>query len=173
QAKHGVQLAAETPSPLQVSLQKCYSPPWELALQRWLEAIAPGPRTFARPSRRGADRDDIVLPGRRREGWTLHIVLDTSGSMESEFPVCLGAIAAFSESVGIESVHILQCDTDVTADEFIDPAKLAGFRISGLGGSDMSPGMLRLAKDTQVENVLVLTDGYIDFPRERPPYEVL
>ena len=53
------------------------------------------------------------------------------------------------------------------------PPGLAGFRISGLGGSDMSPGMLRLAKDTQVENVLVLTDGYIDFPRERPPYEVL
>jgi predicted metal-dependent peptidase len=173
QAKQGVLLTPEAPSPLQISLQRCYSPPWELALQRWLEAIAPGPRTFARPSRRGADHPDIVLPGRRREGWTLHIVLDTSGSMESEFPVCLGAIAAFSESVGIEQVHILQCDTDVTADEFIDPARLAGFRISGLGGSDMSPGMLRLAKDSQVENVIVLTDGYIDYPKERLPYETL
>ena len=41
-----------------------YAPPWQLALQRWLDAIAPGPRSYARPSRRGgADRTDVALPG--------------------------------------------------------------------------------------------------------------
>ena len=29
------------------------------------------------------------------------------------------------------------------------------------------PGMLRLAQDTQVENVLILSDGYIDYPQNR------
>ena len=163
----------ERPSALEVALQRCYRPPWEMALQRWLETIAPGPRTFARPSRRAGDREDVVLPGRRREGWTLHIVLDTSGSMEETFPVALGAIAAFSESVGIAQVHILQCDVDVTADEFVDIEKLSRFRIAGLGGSDMSPAMRRLARDTQVEAAVVLTDGYIYIPEERMPYEVL
>jgi putative metallopeptidase-like protein len=51
-------------------------PPWEAALQRWLDAAGPGPRSYARPSRRGADRSDIVLVGRRREERRLHVVLE-------------------------------------------------------------------------------------------------
>jgi hypothetical protein len=71
-------------------LRTYYRPPWEMVLQQWLEAVAPGPRTYARPSRRSGDRTDVVLAGRRREGWTLHIVLDTSGSMVGEIPRVLG-----------------------------------------------------------------------------------
>ena len=63
------------------ALRGLYRTPWEMALQRWLEAVAPGERTFTRASRRGAQRTDVVLPGRRREGWILNVVLDTSGSM--------------------------------------------------------------------------------------------
>ena len=33
-----------------------------------MDAVAPGERTYARPSRRSGDRSDVVLPGRRREG---------------------------------------------------------------------------------------------------------
>ena len=68
------------------ALRGIYRTPWELALQRWLESVAPGDRTFARASRRGAGRADIVLPGRKREGWILNIVLDTSGSMTARDP---------------------------------------------------------------------------------------
>src|SRR5262249_11425385 len=53
------------------ALKSSYVPPWEMALQQWMEAVVPGPRTFSRPSRRGADRADVVLPGRKRQGWTL------------------------------------------------------------------------------------------------------
>jgi hypothetical protein len=45
------------------ALRGIYRTPWEVALQRWMESVAPGERTFARPSRRGADRADVVLPG--------------------------------------------------------------------------------------------------------------
>jgi predicted metal-dependent peptidase len=155
------------------ALRTLYRPPWELALQRWLEAVAPGPRTYVRPSRRGAERLDVVLSGRRREGWTLHIVLDTSGSMAGEFPVVLGAIASFCESVNVAQVRILQCDVDVTRDEMTPVEDLQNFVIAGLGGSDMSPAMWRLAEDPEVEAALVLTDGYIDYPGEPMPYEVL
>lgn len=63
-----------------------YCPRWECALQRWIESVAPGSRTYSRPSRRGADRIDVVLPGRNREGWTLNIILDTSWPMWDSFP---------------------------------------------------------------------------------------
>jgi predicted metal-dependent peptidase len=154
-------------------LRTYYRPPWEMALQQWLEAVAPGPRTFARPSRRAGDRGDVVLPGRRREGWTLHIVLDTSGSMVSEIPRMLGLIASFCEGVGVSQIHVLQCDERVTHDDWVDPEELARYPIAGGGGSDMSPALLHLANDPEVEAVLVLTDGAIDYPAEPPPYFVL
>src|SRR3989442_11988745 len=107
-----------------------------------MESAMPADRSYARASRRGADRTDVALPGRKREGWTLHIVLDTSGSMSSEFPRILGAIASFCEGVNVEEVHILQCDVDVTRDELISPQALSSFTVAGFGGSDMSPGLV-------------------------------
>jgi predicted metal-dependent peptidase len=154
-------------------LKSFYRPPWEMALQQWLEAIAPGPRSFARPSRRAGTRTDIVLPGRKREGWALHIVLDTSGSMVAEIPRVLGTIAAFCESVGVAQIHVLQCDVRVTHDDWLDPEELANFSVSGGGGSNMTPAMLQLAEDPDVQAAVVITDGEIDFPREPMPYQVL
>ena len=122
----------------------------------------------------GADRDDgVVLCGRFREGWTLHIVLDTSGSMADVLPKVLGTIGSFCDGAGVAQVHILQCDVEVTRDEWLEPPQLAEYKIAGYGGSDMSPGLNRLAEDSEVTAVLVLTDGYIDYPKAEPPYAVL
>jgi len=156
------------------ALRTAYQPPWQLALQHWMDAVAPAGRTYARASRRGADRDDgVVLCGRFREGWTLHIVLDTSGSMADVLPKVLGTIGSFCDGAGVSEVHVLQCDVEVTRDEWLEPAQLAEYKIAGFGGSDMSPGLNRLAEDPEVTAALVLTDGYIDIPKEEPPYSVL
>jgi predicted metal-dependent peptidase len=155
------------------ALRGLYRPPWELALQRWLESVAPSDRSYARPSRRGADRRDVVLPGRRREGWTLHIVLDTSGSMANEIPGALGAIADFCQALGVDQVRLLQCDTAVGSDEVLTPAEVARWRVTGYGGSDLGPAMLRLAGDPDVVAAVVLTDGDIAYPEEPVPYRVL
>src|SRR5262249_43670455 len=100
----------QTDTAMMEALRQCYAPLWEVALQRWMEAVAPGPRTYVRPARRNVEQSDVVLAGRRREGWTLHVVLDTSGSMVSEIPRVLGAISVFCEGAGITTIHILQCD---------------------------------------------------------------
>jgi predicted metal-dependent peptidase len=155
------------------ALRGLYRTPWEMALQRWIESVAPGERTFIRPSRRGTERADIVLPGRRREGWILNVVLDTSGSMTEEIPRALGAIADFCDSVAIDQVRLVQCDATVTADEMLSPLELARWRVSGYGGSDLSPAMEHLAEDAHVRAVIVITDGDIVFPTEAPPYQVL
>ncbi|MGH8680862.1 MAG: vWA domain-containing protein, partial [Burkholderiales bacterium] len=155
------------------ALRGLYRPPWELALQRWLESVAPGERTFVRPSRRGAERTDVVLPGRRREGWILNVVLDTSGSMTDELPRALGAIAEFCDAAGVDQVRLLQCDAAVTSDETITPVELAEREIAGYGGSDLSPAMLRLAEDAHVRAAVVITDGDIAYPQAAMPYEVL
>jgi predicted metal-dependent peptidase len=158
---------------LVTALRETYRPPWELALQRWLESVAPGERTFVRPSRRGVPQTDVVLPGRRREGWLLNVVLDTSGSMSEAIPRALGAIGAFCDAVAVDRVRLLQCDAAVTADETLSPAELAQHEISGYGGSDLSPAMLQLADDPDVRAAVVITDGDIAFPPQSMPYAVL
>lgn len=155
------------------TLRSRHTAPWEMAVQRWVDANFSAERTYARPSRRNGDRADVIRPGRRRQGLRLHVVLDTSGSMWGEFPVVLGALAVFCESAGVESVRVLQCDVGVHVDEVLAPAGLARFRVEGGGGSDMRPAMDLLADDPTVEPVVVLTDGMIEVPETPPPYAVL
>jgi predicted metal-dependent peptidase len=158
---------------LVTALRGLYRTPWEMALQRRLESVSPGPRTFVRPSRRGAERTDVVLPGRRREGWILNIVLDTSGSMTGEIPRALGAIADFCDAVAVDQIRLVQCDTAVTSDRFLLPNELARYEVTGFGGSDLAPALRHLADDPSVEAVVVLTDGDIAYPPEEMPYAVL
>ena len=160
-------------STMMQAVRDAYAPPWELAMQRWMDAVAPGERTYARPSRRGADRSDLVRPGRRRTGWTLHIMLDTSGSMTDILPRALGAIGAFCDATGVGEVRVVQCDIEVTSDQWVEPQQLAEFKVSGFGYSDMAPGIRHLAEDPEVESAILLTDGYIEIPAEAPPYRML
>jgi predicted metal-dependent peptidase len=155
------------------ALRGVYRTPWESMLQRWLESVAPGERTFARPSRRSVERDDIVLPGRRREGWLLNVVLDTSASMADEIPRALGALADFCDAVGVDQVRIVQCDTAVSADDFVAPEALAHYEVTGYGGSDLSPALLHLAADPHTRAVVVVTDGDVVYPAETMPYSLL
>lgn len=147
--------------------------PWHVALQTWLEGVAPGERTFTRASRRGDHHGDVVMPGRKRHSWLLNIVLDTSASMGDEIPQALGAIGDFCDVVGVDEVRVVQCDTTVTSDEFVPPAALADYRISGYGGSDLTPALAALADDPRVTAAIIITDGDITYPSEPVPYAVL
>lgn len=155
------------------ALRGLYRTPWEVVLQRWMESVAPGERTFVRPSRRGADRSDLVLPGRRRQGWMLNVIVDTSGSMAEEIPRALGAIADFCDGVAVDQIRLLQCDVTVTSDELLSPIDLAQYTVTGYGGSDLTPAMERLAADPQVRAAAIVTDGDIHYPADPMPYAVL
>lgn len=155
------------------ALRGLYRTPWEMVLQRWMESVAPGERTFVRPSRRGADRSDVVLPGRRRESWMLNVIIDTSGSMADEIPRALGAIAHFCDALAVDQIRLLQCDVTITGDEVLSPEELADYTITGYGGSDLTPAMQRLADDPQVRAAAIITDGDVQFPVDPMPYEVL
>ena len=144
-----------------------YVTPWEAALQKWIDDSAPKTRSWAKASRRTGGRTDIVLPGRQRDsGFTLNIVIDTSGSMRWQLGRILGMIQSFGAAAGVEHVRIIQCDTAVYADDIVAIDELSSYTIKGFGGSDMSAGLLRFAEDPSVESVLVLTDGYIAYPPE-------
>ncbi len=155
------------------ALRGLYRTPWEAMLQKWMESVAPGERTFIRPSRRSAERSDIVLPGRKRESWMLNVILDTSGSMVGEIPRALGAIADFCDAVAVDEIRLVQCDVAVTSDEVLSPSQLADYQVSGYGGSDLTHAMLTLADDPRVTAVVIVTDGDIAYPPDEMPYDLL
>jgi predicted metal-dependent peptidase len=150
-----------------------YRTPPHIPLQRWIESVTMGPRTFERASRRAAGSPGLVLPGRRRESRVLNVVLDTSGSMSDELPRALGAVGDFCDALGVAQVRLVQCDAVVTADETLDPQQLGRKQIDGYGGSDLSPALRYLAADAEVQAVVVITDGDIQYPDEPLPFELL
>jgi predicted metal-dependent peptidase len=103
----------------------------------------------------------------------LNVVLDTSGSMTEEIPRALGAIADFCDAVSVDEIRVVQCDTAVTSDDAVSPSELSGYRVSGFGGSDLSPALLTLAVDPLVTACIVVTDGDIAYPPTEMPYAVL
>jgi predicted metal-dependent peptidase len=70
-------------------------------------------------------------------------------------------------------VRLVQCDTEVGSDEVLAPAEVSRWQVTGYGGSDLRPAMLRLAEDPDVTAAIVLTDGDIEYPEEPVPYSVL
>ncbi|NOU04971.1 MAG: hypothetical protein HOO99_02190 [Hyphomicrobiaceae bacterium] len=155
------------------ALRGIYRTPWHVAIQRWLEGVTPGERTFTRASRRGAEGTDVVMPGRQRHATMLNVILDTSGSMSNEIPSALGAIADFCEATGIDEIRVIQCDTAVTSDEMLSPSELAEYEVRGYGGSDLSPALLAFAEDPRVTAAIVITDGDITYPQDTMPFAVL
>lgn len=155
------------------ALRGIFQPPWQVVLQRWLEGVSPAERTFMRASRRGADREDVVMPGRQRYGMMLNVILDTSSSMSDDIPLALGAIADFCEATGVDEVRVVQCDTAVTADDWLSPGELVDYEVLGYGGSDLTPALAMFAEDPRVTATVVITDGDIAFPQDPVPYAVL
>ncbi len=155
------------------ALNALRAPPWEGALQACVEAATPGARTFARPSRRGEGHGGVVLRGRRREGWTLNLVLDTSASMLDALAEVLGQLATFCEASGVEEVRIVQCDAAVSMDARVPISDLRRFSVRGLGGSDLTPAFEHLARDPDVDVALVITDGDTGIPSSAPPFQVI
>ena len=89
-------------------------PAWQSALQAWIESASAGERTFARPSRRGAERIDLVMPGRKRTSWMLNVILDTSGSMAEDIP--LEVLQSKDDKVSVPPLvgALLKNEQDVT-----------------------------------------------------------
>ncbi|MCA9170817.1 MAG: hypothetical protein KDB23_24235, partial [Planctomycetales bacterium] len=93
-------------------------------------------------------------------------------SMTNDLPQALGAISSFCLASGVTEVHVIQCDSDVTSDRWIDVGELAKFEIVGYGGSDLTFAMDQLSLDPDVTGALVITDGCIRYPNTAPHYEV-
>ena len=134
--------------------------PWRADFQPPLASRRRPPRCAFCPAANGK-------AGRCTSYWT------PAAPWPTNSPAPWAPIADFCAAVGVDQVHLVQCDTEVGRDEVLAPAEVSRWQVTGYGGSDLTPAMNRLAEDPQVTAAVVLTDGDITYPESPVPYGVL
>ncbi len=122
--------------------------------------------TYRRPSRRTDwySQPVIVRPGMVEPEASVAVVIDTSGSIsDNELAQALSELRAILQEVG--SVVVISCDAAVNLVTKIFSVEELRGRVKGGGGTDMREGVKAALSLKPTPNVvIVLTDGYTDFP---------
>lgn len=126
--------------------------------------------SYGRRSRRASAVPGVILPGTTRPVPEVAVVVDTSASMSpTDLAHAVGEVDGVIKRLGLGSrrLPVLACDTQVSAITRVRHGKEVV--LSGGGGTEMTEGIeaaLRLTPKPKV--VIVLTDGYTDWPRRAP-----
>ncbi|MEV0271209.1 VWA-like domain-containing protein [Hamadaea sp. NPDC050747] len=125
--------------------------------------------TYQRPSRRSAALRGVVLPRLRQPVPRVAVVVDTSGSMDSEaLATALAEIGGVLRAVGIggNRVTVLSCDAAVHVARRV--STVGEVVLAGGGGTDMRIGIdAAIAVPDPPAFVIVLSDGYTPWPDEQ------
>lgn len=149
--------------------------PWQVDLARWIAERFPleeSRRTYARPSRRQSSTPDIprpryVRPEENKNTRTFGVVLDTSGSMDTQLLAkCLGAIASFSLAQEVKYVRLVFCDAQPYDEGYISVDTLMNkIGVKGRGGTVLQPAINLLENSKDFPDnapILVLSDGFFE-----------
>jgi predicted metal-dependent peptidase len=143
---------------------------WEVLLRRCVGRHLGGRRkTLARPPRR---RPDFGLPGvSRRDGGTINVVVDTSGSVS---PRMLGQFFGEIDRLSRRArVAVLQWDHAFQGYAPYRPGGWRTLKVRGRGGTDMAAPFRWLAERRKLADVqILLTDGFCNWP-EPGPYRLI
>jgi predicted metal-dependent peptidase len=111
-------------------------------------------KTIVKPNR----RQIAGLKGNRKVKTCINVILDTSGSMGNTFEKVLSYI--YRNDI---QVNMIQADTQVNwVDTFMDKKKIERMKISGLGGTVLTPAVEYVVEHFNQYNTCILTDGYCD-----------
>jgi predicted metal-dependent peptidase len=117
--------------------------------------------TFKQKSMTKRNRRGIQgVKGKRKDSYSLNVLLDVSGSMNGYFEKALSYI--FQNGI---VVNIVQCDTEVKDYTVIkNKNDFRSYTISGLGGTVLQPGINYIVGCKKINklNTLILTDGMTD-----------
>lgn len=104
-------------------------------------------------------RNIAGLKGKKKEGFVVNAILDTSGSMDGLFENVLSYV--FQDNIVL---NMIQCDTEVKSHAIIKTkSQLNGMTIKGLGGTALQPAIDYIANcKLNKVNTVILTDGMTD-----------
>ena len=111
-------------------------------------------KTIVKPNR----RQIAGLKGNRKVKTAINVILDTSGSMGNTFEKVLSYI--YRNDI---EVNMIQADTQVNwVEKFMNQKKIDRMKISGLGGTILTPAVDYVVEHFNQYNTCILTDGFCD-----------
>lgn len=123
--------------------------------------------SYARPSRRQAALQGVILPALVRPVPEVAVVVDTSGSMgDDEVSTALAEVQGVLRALGVPA-RVICADAKAYGAQRVTDARAV--RVVGGGGTDMREGIaaaLRLHPRPSV--VIVITDGHTPWPEAAP-----
>lgn len=148
--------------------------PWQTLLRRFVQAVSKADYDWSRPNKRFSWQG-IHLPSLHSpKVGAIAMAIDTSGSTSDVWGQFLDESQAVLDECQPEKLTFLQCDCAIATRAEYQPGDTIPRLVGGGGGSDTSPVFDELAKDGELPLCCVyLTDGYISYPEEPPPYPVL
>lgn len=154
---------------------------WREELSMFVTSSFGDKRAWLPPQRRHV-YNEMYFQSRRCEKIKVAAIIDTSGSCWGDLNKFFAEMNGLLKTFGRYELTIVQCDADVQDvtkydDENpfpIDDPK--AIEVNGCGGSDFRPAFKKLREDgieNDVDCIVVLTDGVIDFPQYPPSKPVL
>lgn len=141
---------------------------WKAELRRFLTKYAPTRYSYAKPNRRSSWRKDVILPARKSRTAAPGVVyIDTSGSMDvDQFNRGLAELRGILEAYEHCEVTLVQGDTQIYWEKakVFDRWNLGDLKVPmewvGRGGTELSGGMMELAKSGKYSWIIVVSDMY-------------
>ena len=147
--------------------------PWHLVLRHYLRASvrALTRQSWKRPNRRTGELFKGHIPYRIAR---VVLAIDTSGSIsQKEFSKFMGELYGLQKVYPAE-VRIIQCDAEVQSDDLLKKGREYTATMKGRGGTSFTPVFEYIKEKRYNPDVLVyLTDGFGDFPEQKPRYGVI
>lgn len=149
---------------------------WEQHLQQFVTQCIGDKRQWLPPHRRGV-WNDVYFQSRKSSKLKVAVIVDTSGSCWGDLSKFFTELNQLVKTFGKYEMTVIQCDVavhDITkySDENPFPTDdPSAIDIKGCGGSSFIPAYnaLRTQKiENDVDCIVTITDGYIDFPKNPP-----
>jgi predicted metal-dependent peptidase len=143
---------------------------WQQMLRKYLRPhLTPSDYTYSRPHRKSYALG-IFLPSLVKEGASVEIIIDTSGSIgDEEIAEFLGEVIGIGKSYPSVDMHVSFGDTKICSRTNVagnDVAKIRSLKPAGGGGTDMEHCLEEVKTlNRSALVVVVLTDGYTEYDK--------
>lgn len=166
-------MAGNAPSGLERIIDDILNPKmsWEQMLRKFVRDKIPFDYTWRRPHKRSFSTG-VYMPRMMKEGMSLVLLLDTSGSMsKKDLEEVFGELKGIIQNIRGLDMHVIFHTTDVYEATHLTNPTLADLKaqIGKLqsGGTSHRPAFEYVEKNIRDADVLIaFTDGYSNFPKK-------
>lgn len=167
-AQNTERLCGTVPNSMKSIINKLLNPEinWKDQLANYITKAVGDRACWARPNRRYIG-SNVYLPSFDGDKVRCGIIIDTSGSTNSDMSQFLGELNGIVKGFGNYELTVVQCDAEVQSVEFYDldnPLELetCNYERKGNGGTRLTPAFNKIREleaDRDIDCVIVFTDA--------------